>query len=69
MRYLYTKNNQKVFRNSDSKMFIIILIDDIAVSILYASPEPNTFPKVNEVDKVGCLWNWKMSVNLSNNDK
>lgn len=46
-------------------MFIIILIDDIDVSILYTSPEPNTFPKVNEVDKE----NWKMSVNLSNNDK
>ena len=55
MRYLYTKHNQKVLRNSDSKMFIIILIDDIAVSILYTSPEPNTFPKVNEIDKVGCL--------------
>ena len=52
-------------RNSDPKMFIIILIDDIDVSILYTSPEPNTFPKVNEVDKE----NWKMSVNLSNNDK
>ena len=46
-------------------MFIIILINDIAVSI---SPEPNTFPKVNKIDKVGCLWNWKMLVILSNND-
>ena len=38
-------------------MFIIILIDDIDVSILYTSPEPNTFPKVNEVDKE----NWRHS--------
>lgn len=55
MRALYIKNNQKKFTDSDCKIFIIVLIDDIAVSLPYTSPEPNTFPKVNEVNKVGCL--------------
>ena len=49
------KNNQKKFTNSDCKMAIIIITDDNAVSIPYTSPEPNTLPKVNEVNKVGCL--------------
>ena len=55
MRTLYAKIKQKKFTDSDCKIFIIVLIDDIPVSLLYTSPEPNTFPKVNEVNKVGCL--------------